>query len=48
MTVVKTGDTTASNDHPDSIGVSSLILMGLDIGIIYNVDLVSGLYPAIM
>ena len=46
---------TASNEHPDSIRLlvgstrlARLILMGLDIGIIYNVDLVSGLYPDIM
>ena len=38
---------TASNEHPDSL-VSSVVLMVLDIGIIYNVDLVSGLYPDIM
>ena len=52
MTVVKTGERreeipTASNEHPDSL-VSSVVLMVLDIGIIYNVDLVSGLYPDIM
>ena len=53
MTVVKTGERreeipTASNEHPDSL-VSSVVLMVLDIGMIYtNVDLVSGLYPDIM